>query len=366
MANCAPNDYVGYAEFHESIYRQAINKRIPISGSFEVTYRCNFACHHCFCNLPLNDIPAKRQEMSLAEIKDAIDQITAKGCLWLLFTGGEVFVRDDFADIYIYAREKGLVASINTNALWLDEKMIRVLTKYRPYVIEITLYGHDEKSYRRVTQSANACARVLENLAKIKESGLPFRLKTPLMTLTRDNFWDIKKIADQYDVPLRYDPNIHPRNDGSKKPTKFRLPADEVVRLDHQYSYVMDSMALYYYDREHMDVNEINQYLYRCGAGRTMFHLNPYGQVSICMSSLPSVRFSLKDYTFAEIWDEKFPPIINQTVEKQPNHLCSHPLVCDNCPALNYLENQSLMENVPYYCEISDKRWQAVHENVGL
>ena len=66
---------------------------------FELTPRCNLNCVHCY----LNQHHASK-ELSYEEIIEIIDILYEKEVLFLTFTGGDVFVRKDFLDIYMYAK----------------------------------------------------------------------------------------------------------------------------------------------------------------------------------------------------------------------------------------------------------------------
>ncbi len=56
---------------------------IPITGSFELTWKCNLKCRFCY------QCSDSKDELSLAEIKKILDELAGLGCLFLSFTGGE-------------------------------------------------------------------------------------------------------------------------------------------------------------------------------------------------------------------------------------------------------------------------------------
>ena len=80
-----------------------------------------------------------------------MDEITEAGCLWLLFTGGEIFARGEFLDIYTHAKQKGLLVTLFTNGTLINPKIADFLVHWRPFAIEITLYGRTKETYERVT-----------------------------------------------------------------------------------------------------------------------------------------------------------------------------------------------------------------------
>ena len=80
-------------------------------------------------------------------------------------------MRRDFTDIYLYAKRKGLLVSIFTNATMLTAEMVDFLAEYRPFNLEITLYGWTKETFERVTGvpgSHRRCYAALELLASAR------------------------------------------------------------------------------------------------------------------------------------------------------------------------------------------------------
>ena len=63
---------------------------------FEITPKCNFNCVHCY----LHDHHCSN-ELSYDEIIEIIDILYEKEVLFLTLTGGDIFTRKDFLDIYL-------------------------------------------------------------------------------------------------------------------------------------------------------------------------------------------------------------------------------------------------------------------------
>jgi MoaA/NifB/PqqE/SkfB family radical SAM enzyme len=123
------------------LWKKLRSKRRVIGFSLEITARCNNNCRHCYINLPANDKKAKARELSLAGIKKIIDQAVDLGAMWCLINGGEPLLREDFFDIYLYLRQKGILISVFTNATLVSEKHIWLFKKYPPRDVEVTVYG---------------------------------------------------------------------------------------------------------------------------------------------------------------------------------------------------------------------------------
>src|SRR3990170_1413948 len=103
-----------YSDFSLGLHKRLAARRIPINGTIEVTRRCPLVCAHCYNNLPMGDRAARLSELTYEEHCRILDEMTEAGCLWLLYTGGGVFSREDFLDIYTHAKQKGLLITLFT------------------------------------------------------------------------------------------------------------------------------------------------------------------------------------------------------------------------------------------------------------
>ena len=82
---------VTFPEFLEEL--RAEERRIPVQGTLETTFRCNLSCVHCYVNEPAGDRAVRERELDLAELEGVVDEIVEAGCLHVLLTGGEVLLR---------------------------------------------------------------------------------------------------------------------------------------------------------------------------------------------------------------------------------------------------------------------------------
>src|SRR5690242_1580713 len=98
-----------YHDFSAQLHGRMVVQRIAANATIEVTRRCPLRCAHCYNNLAMGDVEARLCELSYAEHCGLLDQLAEAGCLWILYTGGELFARKDFLDIYTYAKKKGFL-----------------------------------------------------------------------------------------------------------------------------------------------------------------------------------------------------------------------------------------------------------------
>ncbi len=164
------------------LYRGLGSRRVPIQGTMDLTWRCNLACPHCYNRLPSDDRDAMRTELTYEEHCRIMDELSDAGCLWLLFTGGECLLREDFRSIYLYAKQKGFLITIFTNGTLITPELADFLKDWPPLDIEITLYGRTRETYEKVTATPGSYDRCMAAIRLLMERNLPLSLKTLLLT----------------------------------------------------------------------------------------------------------------------------------------------------------------------------------------
>ena len=155
-------DTVTYSDFSRTLHGHMHRARAPLHASVEVTRRCPLTCAHCYNNLPMGDREAQQRELTLAEHQRLLDEMADAGCLWLLYSGGEIFARPDFLDIYRHAKRRGFIVTLFTNGILLTERIVDVLAEWRPFSVEITLYGRTRETYERLTGVPGSFDRCLQ------------------------------------------------------------------------------------------------------------------------------------------------------------------------------------------------------------
>lgn len=148
-----PSNYTRYIDF---LTYKAAQAGIPLSGTFELTARCNLDCKMCYIHKKANDSLVKKSEMSAAEWIDIARTAQKAGMFLLLVTGGEPFLRPDFFEMYDEFKSLGLSVSINTNGTLITEKVVRHLAENSPARVNLTLYGASEETYSRLSGDETA------------------------------------------------------------------------------------------------------------------------------------------------------------------------------------------------------------------
>lgn len=351
-----------YSDFRTRLRQKLGEQRLPLSGSLELNFRCNLRCKHCYVAHGHTGIPGK-QELSLSEIQRIIDELVEAGCLWLLLTGGEILMRRDFVDIYLYAKRKGLLVTLFTNATLLTPRLADLLAEYRPFNLEITLYGWTQETYERVTGIPGSHRRCYQGIQYLVERAIPFRLKTVLMTLNYHELDQMRAFAEGLGVNFRYDPLINGGIESCGGPLAVRLSPTQVLEIDRQDLDFGDAWLETL--RKHQG-HPISDSLYVCSAGKTSFHIDPYGQLSMCLTARQE-SYDLRQGSFKEGWEVFLKEVRAQKV--RPNdicHQCELRAACSACPGWSYTEHGDSQAHVDYLCQVTHLRQQAFQPAADL
>ncbi len=357
---CSHIGEIPYSDFTERIHEHAARHRIPINAVLELTQRCNLSCNHCYCVLD-----RLKPEMDFKQICSLLDELSVAGCLWLLITGGEPLLRNDFLDIYIYAKKKGFIISVFTNGTLISPEIISWFKKYPPFVVEITLYGMTSQTYEKVTATLGLFKRCLEGISLLHEANIPFKLKT---TITKDNVVELQQIkifAKKLEVKFRFDTMLHPRLDGNKTPQNFRLSPEKIVNLDAEDEQRSKAWGDLW---QRLGPGGRSDRIFFCNAGISSAHIDPYGVLRICdMVRIPAYELG-ESCSFKQAW-QNLAGIFSQ--QHGPDYKCNGcelANLCDQCPGWSQLENGDYETLSDYLCTITKLRAEKmgiIREKVG-
>jgi len=351
-------EQVRYADFSTRLHRRALGRRVPLSGSVEVTRRCPLRCVHCYNNLAMDDHETRWRELTCEEHCRILDEIAGAGCLWLLYTGGEIFARTDFLDIYTYAKQKGLLVTLFTNGTLVTAKVADHLAQWRPFSIEITLYGRTRQVHERVTGVPGSYERSVRAIRLFRERRLPLRIKTMALTLNRHEIGDLRRfVEEELGLEFRFDPMLNCRLDCSRGPLAVRLTPEEVVALDLQ-----DPKRLAEWKRFAEQFNrpadwpeQLDQ-LYSCGAGIQAFAVDPWGGLGLCALAREEA-YDLRNGSFRAGWEHFLSKIRQKKITRRTKCVaCQIKAMCGMCPANAELENQDSELPVDFLCRVAHLR----------
>jgi radical SAM protein with 4Fe4S-binding SPASM domain len=347
------------------------SKRALFSFDLELTARCNNDCRHCYIVLPANDRAAQARELTLDEIARIADQAVELGAMWCLLTGGEPLLRDDFADVYMMLKRKGLLVSVFTNATPIRAEHIALFKKYPPRDIEVTIYGATSETYEAVSQRPGSFAAFVRGLDALCGAGVRVRLKAMAL---RSNLHEMEAIAtfgrartkDFY----RFDPQLHLRFDGdatrNEEIKQERLTPEEIVALERADEKRFGALQKNCDTLINEDFTHIGcDHLFHCGAGNGSFNVGYDGTFRLCSSLwAPETTLNLRETSLRAAWETLVPRVRDlrsRTREfLETCRRCELVNLCLWCPAHAHLETGAMDGATPYFCAVAHARAAAI------
>ena len=351
-------EQLSYGAFSADLHQRQSGARVPLQVSIEVTRRCPLECLHCYNNLPMGDMDARRRELSKEEHFRVLDELVEMGCFWLLYTGGEIFARKDFLEIYTYAKKKGFLITLFTNGTIITEQIADYLAEWPPFAIEITLYGRTRETYETLTAIPGSYDRCLRGIKLLKERGLPLKLKTVATSINKHEVGAMRQFAEEeLGVEFKIDGQINPRIDCSQSPLAVRLTPEEVVALDMAAPKgVSEYRRLAKHDRENPPNLSQGNTVYFCGGGMNSFAVNAYGEVGICVISQQET-FSVREAGVKAVWERSLLQLRMRTRTRVTKCIqCRIQSLCGMCPANGELENGDRESPVEFLCHAAHLR----------
>lgn len=334
----------------------AKDSRLPISVKCELTYRCNFSCHHCYCRFPANSRMAKK-ELSFSEWDRILGECADEGALFLTFTGGEPLLRPDFKDIWRMAKRRGFLISLFTNGSLIDEELIDFFKEWSPTDISITLYGVSEEVFGDVTATLGMFPRVLNTIRQLRDANIPVSTKSIITRRNVSEFDALRDLNKQFSEYFKWDGTLFgSSSQGGGKPLQERISVETLRTLEHRHSERKDELIkLFNKNQVPMVIPEKS---YKCALGRAGFGIDPYGNLRPC-TLLEPLQFDLRQLSIRNAWRDSVPRELEkfQWGESKCKG-CELAILCCICPAMALREGARPEGPTDYHCAVGRMRFE--------
>ncbi|GGA95684.1 radical SAM/SPASM domain-containing protein [Agarivorans gilvus] len=139
----------------------------PVDVIVEVTNYCNLRC--IMCPYPSLKRPKGNMEFSVfKKIVDEISEISPKTRIWLAIMGEPLLLGNKLIKMIKYAKSKNIQVNLNTNAIYLDEKLGKDTLDAGVDNIIVSIDGTSEDSYNKIRVRGDF-NKVVENVSTVLE-----------------------------------------------------------------------------------------------------------------------------------------------------------------------------------------------------
>src|SRR5882757_6470006 len=295
----------------------------PYVISWNLTYRCNLACEHCYLDAGgkpevESEAFADRSELSTEECFRVVDEIAAfaPDCV-LILTGGEPLLRRDIVEIIRYGASKSLWVVVGTNGVKITENLAGILKREGARGLSLSLDALDGARHDAFRRVRGAWQNTVEGAKILARAELPFIVQT---TVARHNVGELSAIADfaheelgakvwnlYFLVPTGRGAHVSDLDDAA-----YDRVLAELYVLQKRFAgrMLVNAKCAPHYARILQEREPESPFLKSyaggaggCPAGTHYLGIRPNGDVTPC-PYLPLFGGSLKRTSLAEIWSE--------------------------------------------------------------
>jgi radical SAM protein with 4Fe4S-binding SPASM domain len=314
---------------------EASRREVPLSTVIELTYRCNLQCRYCY-----QRSQDAAEELMNAQWVGILDQLAAMGCLYLTFTGGEPFCREDLLEIVEQAVDRGFAVSVITNGTLVTSAAARRLGELGVTDVGVSLLAARRELHDDLTGVEGSFDRARMAVRELLTAGIRVAIKHTVTGANFGQYRELAAMAEREGALLECDSMVVPDKPGTMSPYALN---------DHAH-------ALFLRD---MGADSIGRYLggetdfsnLHCDAGRSLCGISPSGEVYPCIQ-LPVSFGNLRDRPLARLWTgpEACAFRAEELGEAVTCRQCEWRCHCTRCPGMAWAETGAWQGGSPSLC----------------
>lgn len=329
----------------EDAYCKAVaDYNVITSVMFELTYRCNEKCIHCYnpgATRNNNEISTRGslKELTIDDYKRIVDELCAAGLVVACISGGDPFVYPKTWELIDYLYQKDVAIKIFTNGLKILNDVPK-LANYYPRDMRISVYSGIASVHDGITRVKGSLEKTINVIEQLVEDSINVTINCPLMNRNVQSYNTVKEIAKKYNTDVVFDVNILDSIDGDICATRcLRLSPEQLDVI------LQDTDISGYISKEDPVSLEGNISAASegvpCEAGVSLFCVKPNGDLIPC-NSMHMYLGNLKTQHFNDILETSEPlkkwrtMKQSQFIECWTHDYCAY---CDFCIGINYSEH---------------------------
>ncbi len=337
------------------LFEEFEKKHYLYNAALELTYKCNHKCVHCYA-INQKDYDYKN-ELNTNQWKNILDQLYDLNTQTVILTGGEVFVRKDFMELFRYAISKRFVVTIFTNGQDLSDDDIKEIAESYPKAIHVSVFSTNPKIHDSITGIKGSYFKAIETLRKFKEYGTPINIKAQLMSYNKNELDNILDLAESLEADYQIGVSISPKNDGDTNPQKLGI-SDKKQLTD-----ILSNKRFQYIKQKPENLKRnLDDRL--CGAGVYGITIDPQGNYKACIA-MPEILGNVKTENIADFWNNNtnLKEIVNLRMKDVENcNKCEISNICYFCMGLSWLESGTYKISNNTNCLITEAAYDSINK----
>lgn len=316
-------------KYSDDLYAFASSNKTLTSITIELNTSCNWRCKHCYI-----DNYTTHTELSIEVLKTLFIDLRELGVVDILFTGGEIFLRDDIIDILKLARSHFFNISLFTNVSLLNENLIKDIKDLYIDLVSCTIFSMNPNIHDSISQNNGSLLQTLNNLEILKRYNIPVQVKHIITKLNQLEYEEISNYCTKMGFDFLATTSIFPKINKDVTPLELSVSED----------YLDKNLANIDYYRGFTSF-EKKPDLYICNATRYSLSISANGEIHPCSNFHESIG-NIIDDNIKDVWkNSKYLNWIQNLQWKnlEKCNLCELSSYCFRCGGITLLEGSNLL-----------------------
>lgn len=309
----------------------------PLFVQWELTYRCPLQCKHCYLQ---KTNPQFQKELTTDEISETLGKLAEMGAFFLLFTGGEPLLRDDFLEIFRQARKRRFAVSILSSGYPADDTLWQTLKREGVDKVQISLHAAQKEIHEKLTGVDGSYEKALASIRTCKDLGIDVRAAVSVTKFNAPFLPELVAFAQKEGFAINANMLMTPvRGETKRNPTQLE---------PHE----MEDIITHLPNAPNCKMATKSQSDAPCTAGRSTLAITPTGEVSPCLM-MPLHAGNIRQSNILDIWRnaEIFQQLRSVAVEDlQDWAACELHDSCNRCAGLAVMEGKSIFSHSELDC----------------
>lgn len=313
---------------------------IPLGAHVDLTYRCDLKCVHCY------QAERRRKELTLSEYQTFFADLADLGGIYLLVSGGDIFMRADSLQILRAAAQHRFDITAMTHAMSVDDDTADALKEIGMSYICVSVYHTDPTIHDTITRRTGSFERTMAGIQRLLARDIRVIIKCPVFELNPGAEQLVPAMAQALGARYQLNCQMRATNTGGEEPQRMSLNIDAKASVYR---------CILHRSRNLEDVSVFSPDDRTCIAGQASFYLCPDGTVQPCVDYHESAG-NIREQSLSEIWETS--PLFARlrTINRSSFSEC---VTCDDyafcglCPALALRETKSGLGCAKSSCEES-------------
>jgi len=226
-----------------------------------------------------------------------------------------------------------------------------------PFTIDVSCHTVNEARFDWFTQVPGSYRAFLRGMTLLRESGLPFTLKTKAMNWNKDELDDLRTFTESFGQSFGYTTSLSPRLNGDCSSLAYRISPEDLLVIGQKEPTSEQGETC------HAELplgRPETDRLFRCGCGTNTIHINAWGELSTCTFQYET-RVSLRQISLREAVARVFAQVQNLRYQRDtPCRSCTVHSFCDKQPSHARWEMEDRQAPIPYDCDVAMTRAESV------